>query len=105
MRATSWGESSILRVAVIGGATTAVMIALLFAKPFYSTTTAKALSIAEVSQPDAGQEAATEMASLVASPTIDTNSEFFWGCGDGSNGYYSERPEPMLALVRYPRMP
>jgi hypothetical protein len=24
----------------------------------------------------------------------------FFGCGDGSNGYYAERPEPTLALVR-----
>jgi hypothetical protein len=35
MRATDWSESGVRRVVVIGGATTAVMIALLFAKPFY----------------------------------------------------------------------
>ena len=26
------------------------------------------------------------------SPVIDTNSEFFFGTGDGSIGYYAERP-------------
>jgi hypothetical protein len=104
MRATGLGESSFRRVVVIAGATAAVMIALLFAKPFYSATTANAPSSADVSQPVA--ESATETVSIVASPTIDTNPQFFFGCGDGSNGYYAEQPEPtLLALVRYERMP
>ena len=106
MRATSWHESCVLRVVVIGGATAAVMIALLFAKPFYSATTATALTRADVSQPVAHQEPATETVSIVASPTIEANSQFFFGAGDGSNGYCAERPEPtLLALVRYERMP
>ena len=71
MRATSWHESCVLRVVVIGGATAAVMIALLFAKPFYSATTATALTRADVSQPVAHQEPATETVSIVASPTIE----------------------------------
>jgi hypothetical protein len=74
--------------------------------PFYSATTATALTRADVSQPVAHQEPATETVSIVASPTIDTNPQFFFGTGDGSNGYYAERPEPtLLALVRYERMP
>ena len=105
MRAMGLAESGFRRVVVIAGATAAVMVALLFAKPFYSVTTAKAPSSADVSQPVANEETATETVSIVASPTIDTNSEFFFGCGDGSNGYYAERPEPTLALVRYERMP
>jgi hypothetical protein len=32
--------------------------------------------------------------------TIETNSQFFFGSGDGSSGYYAERPELTLALVR-----
>ena len=90
---------------VIAGATAAVMIALLFAKPFYSATTATALRSADVSQPVADQKPATDTVSIVASPTIDTNPQFFFGCGDGSNGYYAEQPEFTLALVRYERMP
>jgi hypothetical protein len=78
------------------------MIALLFAKPFYSTTAAKAPSSADVSQPVADQEPPTETASIVASPTIDANPQLFVGCGDASNGYYAE---PTLAFVRYERMP
>jgi hypothetical protein len=106
MRATSWHESCALRVVVIGGATAAVMIALLFAKPFYSATTATALTRADVIQAVAHQEPATKTVSIVASPTIEANSQFFFGAGDGSNGYYAERPEPtLLALVRYERMP
>ena len=105
MRATGWHESCVLRVIVISGATAAVMIALLFAKPLYSATTATASSGAVVSQAIADREPATELASIVASPTIDTNPQFLFGCGDGSNGYYAERPEPTLALVSYKRMP
>ena len=48
---------------------------------------------------------ATEAVSFVASPVIDTNSEFFYGSGDGSSGYYAERPEPTPVLVRYAQMP
>jgi hypothetical protein len=29
---------------------------------------------------------------IVPSPVIDTNSEFFFGTGDGSVGYYAEGP-------------
>jgi hypothetical protein len=105
MTATGWAELGVRRVVVIGGAAAAVMVALLFAKPFYSATTAKGPSGASVSQPVKDQEPATEAVSFVTSPTIDTNSEFFFGSGDGSSGYYAERPELTLALVRYERMP
>jgi hypothetical protein len=90
----------------IGGATAAFMVALVFANPFYSAIAdSKAPVSAHVSQPIANQEPATEAVSFVTSPTIDTNSEFFYGAGDGSSGYYAERPEPTPALVRYARMP
>jgi hypothetical protein len=105
MRATSWGESGVRRVAVIGGATAAVMVALLVAKPFYSATTVKAPSTADMHQSGADQPLPTEAVSFVTSPTIDANSEFFFGCGDGSSGYYAERPAPTLAVLRYERMP
>jgi hypothetical protein len=103
MRAMGLAESGLRRVVVIAGATAAVMVALLFAKPFYSATTAKAPSSADVSQPVA--EPVTEVISIVASPTIDANPQFLFGCGDGSNGYCAERPEPTLAFVHYERMP
>ena len=31
----------------------------------------------------------------ISSPTIDTNELFFFGAGDGSNGYYAEGPKPV----------
>jgi hypothetical protein len=105
MRATSLGDSCFRRVLVIGGATAAVIVALLVAKPFHSAATATAPSSADVSQPVADREPATELASIAASPTIDSHAQFLFGCGDGSNGYYAERPEPTLALVSYKRMP
>jgi|SRR5580704_15836185 hypothetical protein len=102
MRATGLGESCFRRVVVIGGATAAVIVALLFVKPFYSVTTAKVPTSADVSQTVADQKPATETASIVASPTIDANPQLFVGCGDGSNGYYADPP---LAFVRYEQMP
>jgi hypothetical protein len=39
---------------------------------------------------------------FVTSPTIDPDPQFFFGAGDGSNGYYaSGKP----TLVSYARMP
>jgi hypothetical protein len=99
MRGTGWSESCVRRVVVIGGATAAVMIALVFSQSFYAATTATALSGADVSQGVAVQEPATETVSIVASPTTETNSQFFFGSGDGSSGYYAERTELTLALV------
>jgi hypothetical protein len=70
MRATGWSESCVRRVVVIGGTTAAVMIALVFSKPFYSATTATALSGADVSQGVAVQEPATETESIVPHPRL-----------------------------------
>ena len=101
-----WHEADVFRVMAIGGATAAFMVALVFAKPFYSAIAdSKAPISAHVSQPVAAHEPTTDAVSFVTSPTIDTNSEFFYGSGDGSSGYYAERPEPALALARYERMP
>jgi hypothetical protein len=47
-----------------------------------------------VSGPAANQEPATEKVSFVTSPTMETNPQFLFGSGDGSNGYYAERPKP-----------
>jgi hypothetical protein len=79
-------------------------MALLFAKPFYSVMTAKAASSADESRPVA-KEPSIEKISFVTSPTLETNPQFLFGSGDGSNGYYAERPKPTLFLVRYSRMP
>jgi hypothetical protein len=89
--AMSWDESDILRVTAIGGATAAVIVALVLAKPFYSAMAdSKASANADASQPVAAHEPATEAVSFVTSPTIDTSSEFFYGSGDGSSGYYAD---------------
>jgi hypothetical protein len=104
--AMSWHQSDILRVTAIGGAAAAVIVALVLAKPFYSAMAdSKASANADVSQRVAAHEPATEAVSFVTSPTMDTSSEFFYGAGDGSAGYYAERPEPTRELVRYARMP
>lgn len=101
MRATRLSESAVHRVAVIGGATAIVIIALLFAKPFYlAMINATTPSSANESRPVANQVPATEEVSFVVSPTIETNPRFFFGSGDGSNGYYAERPEPTPDRVR-----
>jgi len=101
-----WHESDVLRVAAIGGGTAAVMVAILLANPFYSAIASSKVPVGpHASQTVANQKPATETASIVPSPAIDTNGQFFFGSGDGSNGYYAEQPEATLGLVRYAQMP
>jgi hypothetical protein len=104
--AMRWHESDVLRVAAIGGATVALMVAVLFASPFYTTIAGSKVPVGpHASQTVANQKPAVEMASIVPSPAIDTNGQFFFGSGDGSNGYYAEQSEAILGLVRYAQMP
>jgi hypothetical protein len=98
-------ESTFRRMAVIAGGTVVVITATLFGKPIYLATTAEAPGGTGVSEAVGHQGVAFETAAITASPTIDSNPQFLFGCGDGSNGYYAERAEPTLALVRYRQMP
>ena len=76
---------------IIGGAAAAVVIALLTAESFfYTATNPKAGANASLSQPAADPGPVTF--EIVPAPVIDTNAQFFYGTGDGSAGYYSERP-------------
>ena len=76
---------------MIGGLATGVVIGALTAKSFFPTAidpTASANS--SLNQPVATPELVTF--EIVPSPVIETNGQFFFGTGDGSAGYYSERP-------------
>jgi hypothetical protein len=76
---------------MIGGAATVVVIALLVAQSsFYTPTELKDGANASLSQPVLAPEPVT--LKFVPSPVIETNPKFFFGSGDGSNGYYAERP-------------
>jgi hypothetical protein len=91
--------------ATVGGATTAIVAGLLTAGLFFYTPTndPKAGAQANLSEPDPAPEPV--YLDIVPSPVMETNAKFFFGTGDGSNGYYSERPDRKLDLVRYERMP
>src|ERR1700743_735678 len=93
MRMTSLGEADVARVVIIGGVTSAVMLALLVAKPFHSATAIIAPSLADISQPSVARPA-TEAASFVPSPVMKPLPVFFVGNGDGSNGYFGEQQKP-----------
>ncbi|HML08966.1 MAG TPA: hypothetical protein VK430_12675 [Xanthobacteraceae bacterium] len=77
--------------AIIGGGTTALMIGLLTVG--YLSTTAARPKLdrgASVSEPVvAPLPTALE---IVPSPVIETGSQMFFGTGDGSAGFYAERP-------------
>ena len=45
---------------------------------------------ANVGQPVSAPELVTFR--IVPSPVIEANAQFFFGAGDGSSGYYAERP-------------
>jgi hypothetical protein len=95
MRSIDLSGSAFHRVVVAAAVTCLVMLAL-FAVKSYSSSAAETLGIGRVDVkkpvPNGAQKA--EETSFVASPTIETNPKFFFGAGDGSNGYYAERPRP-----------
>ena len=77
--------------AIIGSAAAAVVIGLLTARSFfYTVTDSKAGANATPSQSVTAPAPVTS--EIVPSPVIETNPQFFYGTGDGSNGYYSEGP-------------
>ncbi len=78
-------------VRLAAGAATGVAIGLLTSGLFlYTATNPNAGASASLSQPVAALGPVTF--EIVPSPVIDTNGQFFFGTGDGSAGYYSERP-------------
>jgi hypothetical protein len=78
---------------VIGGMTGAFATGLLTAKSFSLTAEHPRATInAVVNQPAAASAPATS--EIVPSPVIESNPQFFFGTGDGSNGYWADRPRP-----------
>jgi hypothetical protein len=76
---------------MLGGLVTGVAIGVLTAESFFATPTdPKANVNVSLSQPVAVPEPVT--LEIVPASIIETNPQFFFGTGDGSNGYYSERP-------------
>jgi hypothetical protein len=93
MRSIDLIESRFHRVVVVAAATSLVMLALLVSNShFFRAVETVVVSRADVKQSDTETAAKAEQTSFVVSPTIDTNPKFFFGAGDGSNGYYAERP-------------
>ena len=87
---TSVRPRRVLRwTAIIGGVATAVVIGLPTAQSFFHTD-AKPGANTSLSQPVAAPVPVAFQ--IVPSPVIETNGQFFFGTGDGSAGYYSERP-------------
>jgi hypothetical protein len=79
------------RLVILGGAATAAVIGLLISQSFFYTPPApKAEPNAAQSEAAPAPEPVT--LKFVPSPVIETNPQFFFGSGDGSNGYYAERP-------------
>jgi hypothetical protein len=78
---------------VIGGISVAVLTGLLTVKSF-STAAADphAAGIVGVNQPTAVSQPTTS--EIVPSPVIESNPQFFFGTGDGGNGYYADHPRP-----------
>ncbi len=76
---------------MLGGLVTGVAIGVLTAGSFFATATEPKASVnVSLSQPVGVPEPVTF--EIVPSPVVETNRQFFFGTGDGSVGYYSERP-------------
>jgi hypothetical protein len=92
MMGTSLRDSAFRRIALVAGATSAVMIVLLLARPFYSGPGGAIGSAGVEVITQRAHDTKFETVSIAASPTLDVSPQFFFGAGDGSNGYYAERP-------------
>ena len=79
------------RIAVTAGAAALVIGLLTTGSVLYSTNDANAVTTRTFSTLSRAVETPGTL-EIVPSPVIDTNSEFFFGTGDGSIGYYAERP-------------
>ena len=82
----------VLRWAVlIGGIAVGFATGLLTAKSFsFSSHAPQSAIAAKSNQPAVAPAPATS--EIVPSPVIEPNPQFFFGTGDGSAGYYSDRP-------------
>jgi hypothetical protein len=94
--------SKLRLLGVLAIAVTAVVIGLLTAGSVPSLKTNGTAGIAAdvtprvaSDRPAAPEAIPTDVAprDIVPSLVIDTNPVFFFGAGDGSNGYYAERPK------------
>ena len=91
--------SDVRLVAAIAGVAAIAIVAVLVGKHPFFAATAQGVPPAHATEP---QRAQGETVAFVTSPTIDPYPEFFFGTGDGSNGYFgSGKP----TLVSYARMP
>ena len=79
------------RLAITAGATVLAIGLLTTGSVLYSTNDASADTTPTFSAFTRAAEAPATL-EILSSPVIDTNSEFFFGTGDGSVGYYAERP-------------
>ena len=79
------------RIALTAGAAGLAIGLLTTGSVLYSTDNASAVTTPTFSAFSRAMETPATL-EIVPSPVIDTNSEFFFGTGDGSIGYYAERP-------------
>jgi len=79
------------RIVVTTGAAALAIGLLTTGSVLYSTNDANAVTTRTFSTFSRAVET-PETLEIVPSPVINTNSEFFFGTGDGSIGYYAERP-------------
>ena len=80
-------------LATIAGGAAVVGIAVLTAGSLASTTRARIDTSPTFATSTASFEFLEPAAFvIVPSPVIETNPQFYFGAGDGSAGYYAERP-------------
>ena len=79
------------RIVVTTGAAVLAIGLLTTGSVLYSTDNASAVTTPTFSTFSRAVETPATF-EIVPSPVIDTNSKFFFGTGDGSIGYYAERP-------------
>ena len=76
---------------MLGGLVTGVAIGVLTGESFFATATDPKASVNVCPSQPVAAPAPTAF-EIVPTLAVETNSQVFFGTGDGSAGYYSERP-------------
>jgi hypothetical protein len=92
MRLDGTDKIAFHRAPFVAAATAIVIVALLSLPYLPATVDSKPADRVDSGLRTAAQTPETARITFVTSPTMDTDPKFFFGTGDGSNGYYAERP-------------
>jgi hypothetical protein len=80
------------RATFLGSAVVLVVIGFIFSAHSALVVDTHPQMVAAIASPQSSVTVAPATLEIVPSPVIETNSNFFFGTGDGGNGNYASQP-------------